>query len=158
MIQRLQTVFLFLSILSMGIYLCVPAIETTGVDFYQVAKGYGVKERMATSAGVYFFFFNAILLGTAMGLSLINIFLFKWRKIQAALTWLTLPFIVAALGFTIYKWQTAQSLYINQKLFKLDIYFTPWNFLLLLAILFQFLAFLYIRKDEALIKSLDRLR
>ena len=158
MIQRLQSVFLFLAILVMGAYLLLPAIETTGVEFSQISKGFEVKTRQITPFGVYFFYCNAILLGTAMGLSLINIFLFKWRKVQSVVVWLTIPFIIAALTFTIYKWQTIQSLYVNQRLIVLDVYFTPWNFLLLLAVILQALAFMYIRKDEALIKSLDRLR
>lgn len=158
MIQRLQTVFLFLSIVVIGAYLMLPAIVTTGADFNQVSQGYAVKERMTTSFGVYFFYFNAILLGTAMGLSLISILLYKWRKVQQVVVLLAIPFVVSAFAFTVYKWQTISSLYVNQRLIILDIYFTPWNFLLVLAILLQILAFMYIRKDEALIKSLDRLR
>lgn len=158
MIQRLQTVFLFLSILVMGAYLLLPAIITTGTDFGQVSQGYAVKERLATSFGVYFFYFNAILLGTAMGLNLVSILLYKWRKVQLAVVALSIPFVVTAIAFSIYKWQTIQSLYINQRLMVLDVYLTPWIFLLLLGILLQVLAIMYIRKDEALIKSLDRLR
>ncbi len=159
MIQRLQTVFLLLAIISISLFLWLPAIESTGTNTYHsVIKGWEVKERIMTTMGVYFFFFNAILLGTAAGLSLITIFLYKWRKAQMVFTLLNIPFILAAGAFTIYKWQTAQSLYIAQKVIELDIYFTPFNIFLLLAVIFQILAFLYIRKDEKLIKSLDRLR
>lgn len=159
MIQRLQTVFLFLCIVTLGIYLYLPAIQSTGAEnFTQTLKGWEIRDRASTGMGVYFFYVNAILLGTAAGLSLLNIFLYKWRKVQIAVIWLTIPFILAAAGYTYYKWSSLPSLYINRKLLELDVYLTPFNLLLAVAVVFQLLAFIYIRKDQNLIKSLDRLR
>lgn len=159
MIQRLQTVFLFLAILSIGLFLWLPSIKNTGTDFEtQILKGWELRERFQTPWGVYFYYLNPILLGTAAGFSLITIFLYKWRKVQMVFTWFSVPFILAAAAFTLYKWQTFESPYIGQKLIAIDVYLTPFNIFLLLALLFQVFAFVYIRKDEKLIKSLDRLR
>jgi hypothetical protein len=150
MIQRIQTVFLFLSAVSLGLFLWFPLINVEAKAFNDNMKGWEIGHTLPVADVPYIIFFNAILTGTAIGLTLINIFLFKKRSIQVLLCWSSILFIACAEGFVYYKYQT--------KIFMGDVIFTPWNILALVAGILQILAFIFIRKDEALIKSLDRLR
>ena len=64
--------------------------------------------------------------------------------------WFSILFIASSEGFVYFKYQT--------KIFLGDVILTPWNLLAIAAIVLQILAFIYMRKDEALLKSVDRLR
>ena len=64
--------------------------------------------------------------------------------------WFAILFIVAAQCYVYYEYQT--------KVFLGDVVFRKWNIFSLAAVIFEILAFAYIRRDEETIKSLDRLR
>ena len=149
MIQRIQTVFLLLAIVCLGLFLWLPLIATEPQNFPPL-KGWEVTEKFPFNGDYYIYFINAILIGTAIVLTLINIFLFKKRNIQMQLCWFAILFIASAAGFVYYEYQT--------KIFFGDVILTPWNLLAVGAIVFQILAFVFIRKDEELVKSVDRLR
>lgn len=146
MIQRIQTVFLLLAIICLGLFLYFPLIVTQNVKFTNEYHGIDVTERY----NGFIYYINLIFVATAAGLTLLNIFLFKVRKLQMLLCWLAIMFIGCAFGFVYYRYET--------KVFAGDVMLTYWNLLALAATAFEVLAFVYIRKDEALIKSMDRLR
>ena len=146
MIQRIQTVFLLLAVVALGLFLWMPLIRTEAPNFNQGIQGWDVRHFF----NGYIYFINPILAGTAIGLTLINIFLYKKRDLQKLICWFAIVFTVAADVYVYYKYQT--------KVFFGDVVFTPWNALAGAAILFLILAFVYIQKDENTIKSLDRLR
>jgi len=150
MIQRIQTVFLLLAIVSLGLFLWMPLITVEATGFSNHQQGYEVGHTLPVGDQPYIIFFNAILTGTAIGLSLIAIFLFKKRSFQMLLCWFAIILIVAAEAFVFYKYQT--------KVFIGDVVLRKWNLLAAVAVVFEILAFAYIRKDEETIKSLDRLR
>lgn len=148
MIQRIQTVFLLLAIVFLGLYLYLPLItlEVSGIKFVEHIPGWDV----SIFNGGYFYFVNAVFAGTAIGLSLIAIFLYKRTGIQQLLCWFSVVFIIAAAGFVFYRYQT--------RVFPGDVILRKWNLLAALAVVMQILAVVYIRKDEEKLKSLDRLR
>lgn len=146
MLQRIQTVFLLLSLILMALFLFQPLLRFEATGFTDTMPGWDVRHYMFG----YIYFVNAIFTGTAMLFTLINIFMFKKRPVQMMLCWFSVVFLLSAVGFVYYKYQT--------KVFFGDVIFTGWNLLAVAAMLFQIAAFIYIRKDELLIKSLDRLR
>lgn len=156
MIQRVQTVFFILAIIALGLFLWMPAIgfvqdkfvnETRAWEVYQFYQGYLV-------------FITAIFAGTAMGLSLLAIFLFKKRNLQVLIAWFAVFFIVCAEAFVFYKYQTKPCLYneFTHTAMACTVKLTVWNALSVLALVFELLAIYNIRKDEALLRSVDRLR
>ena len=147
MIQRIQTIFLLLAIAAIGLFLWLPLLQLEArkavIHAYQ---GYEIFYR----ANGYLYFINAIFAGTAAGLTLINIFLFKNRPLQMLLCWFAIVLIVFAQAYVYYNWQTF--------VFFGDVVLRKWNLFSIAAIIFEILAFAYIRKDEETIKGLDRLR
>ena len=135
MIQRIQTIWLLLAVIA--------ALVSIELSFYSGNKDNNLFENLNGSSN-----FLLLILTVAVALTgLVTIFLFKNRKLQMRLTWLglLLQLVVLALYFQ----QTKQ--------------FVQGNFTLTSAIsfvipVFFILAWLGIRKDEKLIKSMDRLR
>ncbi len=149
MIQRIQTVFLLFSAILIGQFLWMPLINLEPGLFNHPAglRGWEIVHRY----NGWMYLINLILGGTAFGLTIVNIFLFKWRELQMLLCWFCIVFLGCAVLFVYYEYR----IYIYPGGFVL---FTPWNALAGVAALFQLLAYFYIRKDENTIKSLDRLR
>lgn len=147
MIQRIQTIFLILAAATLGLYLWMPLIRLEAAHFPVTEfKGYEIYYRYSG----YLYFVNSILAGTAIGLTLINIFLFKRRSLQMLVCWFAILFIIAAEASVYYQYQT--------QVFFGFVILRKWNLFALAAIVFEILAFAYIRKDEETIKGLDRLR
>jgi hypothetical protein len=151
MIQRIQTVFLLLALVFMGLFLWMPLIQLEMPHIQpQPLQGWQITHRFPFMGEMYIYYVTAVLTGTAIGLTFINIFLFKNRKLQMLICWFAILFIVFAQAYVYYEYQT--------KIFFGDVVFRKWNILSLGAVLFEILAFAYIRKDEETVKSLDRLR
>jgi drug/metabolite transporter (DMT)-like permease len=123
MIQRIQSVYLFIVFLLTAGMVFVPAPENSGAELRRVLCGF---------TGI-----------AALGI----IFLYKKRKLQmtASLLLGILLLLLFAIGFPVI-WQFD---------FPVSCLFL---FLPLLAAGFTFAAYYAIRKDERLVRSLDRLR
>ena len=150
MIQRLQTVFLLLAIISLGLFLWLPLVGVETTNFTDATSGWQISHTLRITGEPYIYFINLILTGSAMGLSFIAIFMFKYRSLQSMLCWFAIPLIAGAEAFVYFKYTT--------RVFRGDVLLTPWNLLALVAIAFHIAAIIYIRKDEKLIQSVDRLR
>jgi len=146
MIQRIQTVFLFLAVIALGLFLWMPLLRIEFPPFNENIQGWDVRHFF----NGWIYFINPILVGTAMVLTLINIFLYKNRELQILICWFSIVFIAFASAYVYYKYQT--------KVSPGYVVFTAWNLLAAVAAVFEILAIIYIRKDENTIKSLDRLR
>ncbi len=146
MIQRIQTVFLLLAIICTALFLWMPLIITEAPGFTEEIAGWDVRHFQSG----YIFYINLILSGTALGLCLIAVFLFKKRDYQLIFSWFAIVFITAAQSFVYYKYQT--------KVFMGDVILTPWNLLSVAAIILLLAATYFIRRDETLLNGLDRLR
>jgi hypothetical protein len=150
MIQRVQTLFMLLAAAAMGLFLYLPLINLEFGHFPPtLVKGYDITDNHFRAFG-YIILMNSILAGTAIGLSLINIFLYKNRGLQMMICWFAILFIVAAQAFVYYEYQTWEFIgYVALR---------KWNLFTVVAVVFEILAFAFIRKDDETIKSLDRLR
>ena len=138
MIQRLQSIFLFLSCGSLGTAFAFP-FGTSDVTTEPYLKD-----------GVFNVHDNMGLLGmivAAIVVCFVTIFLYKNRKLQMNICLVALFLISTTLGMIIFTLVDLSSL-------KLGIGASSP----LLALVFTVLAYGYIKKDENLVKSMDRLR
>ena len=140
MIQRQQTLWLLLATIAGVLSFMFPFAVGE-----KIIVNTTMKERVDFVAGEDFFIL--ILTSASIGIAAVTIFLFKDRKLQIKLCLLGL---LVSIGILI--------LYIlgmNKLLAS-----TPalWSILPVVIIISYFMAFRNIRKDEKLVKSLDKLR
>lgn len=145
MIQRLQTIFLLLAAACFGGLFGLPLLKSTATSAQMLAdQVYEVKDHTALLAGT----------GLVILLIIITIFLYRKRKAQIQLTWLIVVCVVLFLGMAFF--------FLNQEsngnLDALGLSVQAGSFLPVMTILFCILAARNIRKDEKLVKSMDRLR
>lgn len=153
MIQRKQTLFLLFSIIIMAGYIFSPVIRYEAVVngpghnelAYNVAKNVGFPV-----IGHYFVFVCLAAALTTICINLLTIFLYKNRPVQMFFSWLGIIPAVFAFCYVYYKWSTVDS--IEDQIFYYG-NISPW-----VAVVFMLLAWFYIKKDDELVKSADRLR
>lgn len=135
MIQRIQTIWLLLA--------AAASFATLKLSFYSGNKDNNLFEELTGSSH-----FLLLILSVAVGLlALITIFLFKNRKLQIRLS--LLGIVLQLVALVIYFQQIKTYVQGN---------FTLTSALSFIIPVFFILAWLGIRKDEKLIKSMDRLR
>lgn len=145
MIQRIQTLFLLLAGLSFGALFFIPmALSDTVTTQFLSDQMYDVTDHPVLT--------GMAALGSVMTLA--AIFLFKNRPLQ-----LKLGYLIIALGILL---PVASFLLFMNESAALDASAVVMDqaglYLPILAILFGFLANHFIKKDERLVKSMDRLR
>ncbi len=132
MIQRIQSIYLFVAALFIGLLFLFPYIEVGDDDFY-------VQEYLPQ------IIFSVIFIIGAIG----TIFLYRDRPLQLRNIRILILFFLAIVGYGIYEVALDQ--------FK-DISIEIGSFLLLFAGYFLFKAGQNIKKDERLVNDSDRLR
>ena len=142
MIQRIQTVWLFLAALVMA---CI--------FYFPVYQFKGAPTQLPMTIGNDFV--GIILASISIVLSLVTIFRFKNRKNQSGLTWLNILVTIGLQAWLFFKITNFQS---DPAHSTLQGYYWIGTFLPLITIILLFMAKSGIRKDEKLVKSLDRLR
>jgi membrane protease YdiL (CAAX protease family) len=137
MLQRIQTIYLFLAIIIAGIlpFLFPLFVLTTGDEYYFMQNM------------VY-----AALFGLSITFSLLSIFSFKKRQNQFVINRLNMIFNLILLGLFVYR-----SLNLSGETPKVSEKGIAM-FLPILTIILLVLANKAIKKDEDLVKSVDRLR
>lgn len=136
MIQRIQTIWLLIA--------AAGSFASLKLSFYSGKKDTVQLEQLTGSNSS----FLLLVLSVAVGLlSVVSIFLFKNRKLQARLTLAGL--VAQAIVLVLYFQQAAKFTEGNYTLTSIISFAIP---------VFLILALLGIRKDEQLIKSMDRLR
>lgn len=152
MIQRVQTVWLFLASMTMLLLLLLPILtnETNDAElWFQVGGIYQKTNKMTLQTDAFpVLFGGTILIGV---LCLANIFNYKNRTLQKRLILTIILFILLL---------QAGMVFYGQKLpggFD-GVTYNAGAYLPVLSILFCVLAYRGIRKDEQLIRSADRLR
>ena len=154
MIQRIQTVYLFISAILVFLIFMFPLSEFLVNDSLLYVFRYrgiyelvdGVETLVIKSIPL------AVLFGIILVINLISIFLYKNRSLQMRLTVFNIILMIGSLGLSYYYIYTAFNQFgaiVNYKLFS--------TFPLIAAIL-SYMALRGIRKDEKLVKSLDRIR
>jgi uncharacterized membrane protein len=136
MIQRIQSIWLLIA--------AAASFASLKLSFYSGKKDTVQLEQLTGSNSS----FLLLVLSVAVGLlSVVSIFLFKNRKLQARLTLAGL--VAQAIVLVLYFQQAAKFTEGNYTLTSIISFAIP---------VFLILALLGIRKDEQLIKSMDRLR
>ena len=147
MIQRIQSIYLAVALISMGLILVFPFSTYNGIEFnssgFIGTEGPGV---------TYPLVINVII---SMILSLLAIFSFKNRKRQILFT--KINFAVALILLAVMFWDFNHI----EKGFQIDkskISYGVGMFLPIVALISLLMANRFISKDEKLIKSMDRIR
>lgn len=152
MIQRIQTIFLLLTAILMGVTALCPLIEIVDggklvITYYSFGIGKVFGGEFPTWGVLTF----AVISGL---LAFINIFFYKKRKIQINIGYITALLIVV--------YYITAMVYLNAFLGKIDSAYTinlQFGIILpVVALIFDLLAISRIKKDEKLVKSLDRIR
>lgn len=151
MIQRIQSIYLLLVAILMGLVAFSPIFtigtQTESIPFFS----FGIGEFSDIEFHTWGIFSFAIMSSL---LSLITIFFYKKRKTQIKLGYVTALLIIV--------YYITTMVYLNAYLNKVDnSNITNIQFGIILpvaALLFDFLAIYKIKKDEKLVKSLDRIR
>ena len=145
MIQRIQTIFLILVAAVFGSLFKLPlALSDKPAAQFLSDRVYDITD-------------HPVLIGLTIGgilLALISIFMYKKRKVQLKLGYLILVMaillpVISFLLFTTVSPQIDPSVHVEDQI---------GMFIPLVAVLFGGLANYYIRKDDKLVKSMDRLR
>lgn len=144
MIQRIQTVYLFLASICLAlVYFFSLWNCTINVEGNQITSSLKVAEHLPLLVSIAINF----------GLTFLSIFFFKNRRKQILYSFLSIATIVSFLCLCLY--------FINQMKKSSELVSSSYSLAILLpflSIVFIILAIWNIRKDEKLIKSLDRLR
>jgi hypothetical protein len=151
MIQRIQSLYLFLAAVAMGLIFFFPLANlsnTQDLIIFNLSgfSKFSILEHIPTWPLM-------LIVGVSIFLTLIVIGLYKKRPLQVRLTrialMLNLGFI--ALTFFVYGDHLAKQI-------KMDINYEIGAVFPLIALIFHVLAMYAINKDERLIKSIDRIR
>jgi len=138
MIQRIQSVFLLLSAGVLGSNFVFPFASSTN------------KAQIHFEDGLFTMQDNPLLLGLVISIAVIAfiiIFFYKNRQLQLRLSLVSLLLIGACMVLLL-----TTFLKFSEYSFGLGVY-TP-----IVALIFTILAYIYIKKDDKLVKSMDRLR
>ena len=146
MIQRIQSVFLLLASSSLG------SLFMNTVSFADFTEPN--PSVPASADGFLNIYDDKIMLGAtaiALALSLLTLFLFKNRPNQIRFAWVMMAVTVVLIGLAVWQVQIISAI-VPLKISLIGFISTA------LAIIFGFLAIRYIRKDELIVRSADRLR
>ncbi len=146
MIQRIQTIFLFLAVLAFGSLFYFPFAKTEeAYEQFLADKVYDLSDSSLLM----------ILVVIGICISLFAIFFYRNRPLQVKLSWIAVimgVLIPVLAGWEFYKGTNEMG--ISQNDYSIGIgLFVP-----LVVIVLLVLAMRYIKKDEKLVRSADRLR
>lgn len=149
MIQRIQTLFLLIALVLQALLFFQPlaVLQLDDATFYEIfVKGYVFNNQIQYSVSLLIFTFITLLL------NLVIIFLYKKRILQMRLAVYNTILLIGLQGviaYTIY----ATSDNLNAEIFLQYAAILP----IIIAIL-HLIAFKYIKRDEELVRSADRIR
>ncbi|WP_080058728.1 DUF4293 domain-containing protein [Spirosoma aerolatum] len=157
MIQRVQTIFLFLIAVAMGTALATPLWEKSGTKSTEMAHlsalQYTQQQGVTTYADTVWYL--ALLIALVGVVALYAIFQYRNRLTQTALCAVNALMLTAIMGIVLYR-----TLYLGK------LYGDPENqgdfltgfYAIIAALVFNALANRFIRRDEKLVRDSDRLR
>ena len=153
MIQRVQSLYLFFSIIGMALMLIFPIAKLIGPgDLSYEYLFYGIVIEGSDGEVVLSAIPLACLLAAIPLMSLITIFLFRYRVLQLRLCVFNILWMIGALVLTwYYTYEAGRSL-------NVEALFSFPAIMPLVAAILTYLAFRGIRRDELLIRSVDRIR
>lgn len=142
-IQRIQSLYIFLAIIAMAVFLIMPYGEVVHLD-----------DPLMSTAPLYTMEEYGVLIPTGAVIILLLVGLFTYRNpaLQRTIVMVCLMLTLATMAvicFTLYKQATSEGL---------DAHFAWWDLLLIVAAVLEILAVAGINHDIKLLKSYDRLR
>jgi len=148
MIQRIQTLYLLATAILMSVVLFFPLLtfQAGGMVYEMDARQFSGQEEAVSTIGIF-------IVGTLSALTtLITIFFYKKRALQVKLTWFSSLLALAFIAYTVYLGFDFGT--------QFDAQWRPGIVVSLpvIAIILNCLAIKGIKADEALVRSLDRLR
>lgn len=154
MIQRIQSLLLLLSAIFAIISIWFPFVqfssEEASISIYAFKIIDSTSALFSPSHKLYALSAATIL---APALSFFVIFLYSKRLLQIRISVYSIFFKIAIIGIELYMWHIICS---AESTFAVS--FKAANIFILAAILLDILAIRYIKKDEELVKSVDRIR
>lgn len=169
MIQRIQTIFLFLIVVAMGVALSNPLWEKTGPNPSELAQltalEYSQQQSVPQQAGVpsstspttviTSVWYLGLLLALVALSSLYAIFQYRNRLTQTALCAVNALMLTAIMGIVLYR-----TLYAGKAYGNVDDQgsFLTGFYAIIAALVCNALANRFIRRDEKLVRGSDRLR
>lgn len=152
MIQRIQSVFLLLAFLLASSLFFTTFADLLSKDAYGLTlKGF-VSTVQSKPDGIQPSIILTLLGSLTSILIFVTIFLYNKRKLQMNICWLTITLLVGENVAMYLITEKYKNMLMVEASYKIGFVFP------LVAAVLVFLAFLNIRKDERLVKSLDRLR
>ncbi len=150
MIQRIQTIFLFLVVVLLITFNFLPYWQSNTEDITLFSYGYQFTEgeHMVLEFGLYTAV--AVLSGIGALVALIEIFMYKNRMLQMMMSVINSFIMMITIGLMAY------FIYELQK--STPGKFEPGSFTLAMAMFMNILARRFIQKDENLVRSVDRIR
>lgn len=152
MIQRIQSVYLLIAAILMAVVVCTPLAVLIGAsDSFYLFKSMGVFENGLTL--VYPSWGIAVCAVISALISFVSIFLFKKRKLQIKMSYVSIVFIIlfyAAFAAYLYTGQVA----LEAKFSKVEYGLA----LPAISLIVMVLALTKIKADERLVQSLNRIR
>jgi len=144
MIQRIQTLYILIVLILHVLMVFSPIVKYFGEDWV-VLNAYSISDYEKTLP-------LTILIALVIIINLITVFLYKKRTLQIRLLVINVVLIFGVLFFI--GFYTYQILQTNEY----KAYYQVACIYPLISIIFTFLAILAIKKDEALVRSMDRIR
>ncbi|MDR2972894.1 MAG: DUF4293 domain-containing protein [Bacteroidales bacterium] len=157
MIQRKQTLYLFFAGLIPLVLLFIPFADVSTNEITCKYNAFALHEVAPNNLLNLSTIWNAILLIATSVLSFITIFLYKRRKVQIKLISLNMLIILVAICAIMYIYPS----FVFQKIPKLSGAKIDFNYTILISFISAiglFFSKKAIMKDEALVRSADRLR
>ncbi len=155
MLQRIQTVYFALAAICIGLTLAFPFATYSVPDGDVVFNAFGITSNSAKSVDPSVFFPYAIELVVSFGIIVFTIFQFKKRTNQLKINRLNFVLLIVLLAFLFYDLSSVRD---QLGIEEAGVSYGVGFMLPIAALPMLFLANRAIKKDEALVKSLDRLR
>jgi len=154
MLQRIQTVYLLLAAIAIGLLFFFPVTELlVNKSFLFLFRYRGLYE---LKGGAEILSVSsiplAILFSINLLIAIISIFLFKNRALQMRLCIINILLLIGSVGLMYYYIAVAFSHFLAV------VHYTVFALNPIIAAILIFLAFRGIRKDELLVRSVDRIR
>lgn len=169
MIQRVQTIFLFLIVVAMGVALSSPLWEKSGVQSPELAnltalqyseqravsQQPGVPTPTSPTTTITSVWYLGLLLALVALSSLYALFQYRNRLTQTGLCAVNALMLTAIMGIVLYRTLYAGKAYGNP---ADQGTFLPGFYAIIAALVFNALANRFIRRDEKLVRGSDRIR
>lgn len=150
MIQRIQTIFLFLVVVLLIVFNFLPYWQSNTEEIKLLSYGYQFTEGKNIILEFGLYTAVAILSGLGALISLVEIFMYKNRVLQLMMSVINSFIILMTAGLMAYLIFEIQKSHPG----KLE----PGFFTLAMAMFMNVLARRFIQKDENLVRSVDRIR